>query len=53
MCIGQMLARLEGEIVLTTLARSVREIELDGDPRWRLNNTLHGLDHLPVRVQPA
>ena len=52
-CVGQMLARLEAEIVLTVLARRVASIELDGEPQWRLNNTLHGLDRLAVRVQPV
>jgi cytochrome P450 len=53
MCVGQMLARLEAESVLTVLARRVASIELDGEPQWRLNNTLHGLDRLAVRVQAA
>jgi cytochrome P450 len=52
-CVGQMVARLEAESILTALARSVAAIELDGEPSWRLNNTLHGLDRLPVRVQAA
>jgi hypothetical protein len=50
-CVGQMVARLEAEILLSALARSVASIELTGDPVWRLNNTLHGLDRLPVRLQ--
>jgi cytochrome P450 len=49
-CVGQMVARLEAEILLTALARSVASIELAGEPVWRLNNTLHGVDRLPVRL---
>jgi 4-methoxybenzoate monooxygenase (O-demethylating) len=53
MCVGQLVARLEGETILTALARRVARIELDGEPRRRFNNTLRGLDHLPVRIIPA
>jgi 4-methoxybenzoate monooxygenase (O-demethylating) len=49
-CVGQAMARLEGDIVLTTLARRVANIELAGKPEWRLNNTLHGLRSLPLRL---
>jgi len=52
-CVGQMVARLEAEILLTALARSVGTIELTAEPTWRLNNTLHGLDRLPVRLHAA
>jgi cytochrome P450 len=50
-CVGQMVARLEAEILLTALARTVTSIELAGEPVWRLNNTLHGVDRLPVRLR--
>jgi cytochrome P450 len=53
MCVGQMVARLEGEIALTTLARKVETIELTGKPTYRLNNTLRGLDMLPIALHPA
>jgi hypothetical protein len=49
-CVGQLLARLEGEVVLQALAERVQSIELDGEPVRRLNNTLRGLKHLPLRV---
>ena len=52
-CVGQMVARLEAEILLSALARAVASIELVGEPTWRLNNTLHGLDRLPVRLRAA
>lgn len=47
-CVGELLSRLEGEAVLTALARSVRRIELAGEPRIRLNNTIRGYDRLPL-----
>jgi hypothetical protein len=53
MCVGQMLARLEGEVVLAALARRVDSIEITGEPRRRYNNTLRGLSSLPIRLQPA
>jgi 4-methoxybenzoate monooxygenase (O-demethylating) len=50
MCVGQLLARLEGEVVLKALAERVRAIEILGEPIRRFNNTLRGLQHLPVRL---
>ncbi len=52
-CVGQTVARLEGEIVLTALAKRVESIELSGEPRLLLNNTLRGWASLPVTVRPA
>jgi cytochrome P450 len=52
-CVGQHVARLEGEIVLTALARRVERIEISGRPERRLNNTLRAWDSLPVTVHPA
>ena len=49
-CVGQAVARMEGEIVLTALAKRVRAIELSGEPRLLLNNTLRGWASLPVKV---
>lgn len=53
MCVGQLLARLEGEVVLDALARYVRTIELAAEPERRFNNTLRGLNRLRVRVTKA
>jgi hypothetical protein len=47
-----MIARLEGELVLTALAQRVSAIEPDGEAVQRLNNTLRGWQSLPVRVRP-
>jgi 4-methoxybenzoate monooxygenase (O-demethylating) len=51
-CVGHAVARLEAEVVLTTLLDRVATIEIDGDVVPELNNWLHGLRHLPVRVTP-
>ncbi|MBV9561761.1 MAG: cytochrome P450 [Bradyrhizobium sp.] len=53
MCVGQLVARLEGEAMLAALARRVAAIEIAGEPKRRFNNTLRGLDSLPVTITPA
>lgn len=53
MCVGQMLAKLEAEVLLTEVTRRFAAIERVGEPRFRLNNTLRGLSSLPVRARPA
>jgi len=52
-CVGQLLARLEGECVLSALARKAASIEIAGPIRRRYNNTLRALASLPVTVRPA
>ncbi len=52
-CVGAVLARLEGEVVLTALARKVARIEIAGTPRRRYNNTLRGLASLPITLHAA
>jgi len=49
-CVGAVLARLEGEAVLTALARKAAQIEITSTPRRRYNNTLRGLASLPMRL---
>jgi cytochrome P450 len=51
-CVGQMLARLEAEVVFLELLKRVKSIELAGDPVRRYNNTLRGLEHLPLILHP-
>jgi len=53
MCVGQLVARLEGEVMLSALARKVASIEITGDVKRRFNNTLRGLESLPVTFTPA
>lgn len=52
-CLGQMVARLEGELVLEALIPRVKSIRLAGEPKRRLNNTLHAIESLPVEIEPA
>lgn len=39
--------------MLTALARRIAGIEITGEPKRRFNNTLRGLDSLPVTITPA
>jgi cytochrome P450 len=52
-CVGQAVARLESEAIFGALARRVTSFELTAEPKRRLNNTLRGLDSLPLRVTVA
>jgi pimeloyl-[acyl-carrier protein] synthase len=50
-CLGAPLARLEGQIVIGTLARRFPNMQLVTDsPPYRDTFVLRGLQHLPVRV---
>jgi 4-methoxybenzoate monooxygenase (O-demethylating) len=52
-CVGQAVARLEGEVVLTAIAKRVKRIEIAGPHTRRLNNTLRALDTLPLNFIAA
>jgi cytochrome P450 len=52
-CAGQMLARLEIEVLLSEMATRVARIELNGEIAWALNNTTRGLGRLPVILHAA
>src|SRR6516225_10004816 len=53
MCVGQLVARLEGEVMLSAIARKVAAIEISGPVTRRYNNTLRGLESLPITLTPA
>jgi cytochrome P450 len=52
-CLGQMVARLEAEVVLSALIPRIAEIRPAAAPVRRLNNTIHTLASLPVELIPA
>jgi cytochrome P450 len=52
-CVGAPIARLEADVLLSTLAGRVGSLELAGEPEPLLNNMLRGFTHLPVRITPA
>jgi cytochrome P450 len=50
-CVGQLLARLEGEVLLSALARKVASIEPTAEPKRRYNNTLRGFASMPIALR--
>jgi cytochrome P450 len=55
-CVGAPLARLEAEIAFTGLLGRFARLELAVPPeslRWRPSTLIHGLESLPVRLEPA
>ena len=49
-CVGQMIARLEVEMMLTAMIERVASIELTGKPDRLLHNTLRAVTSLPVQM---
>jgi cytochrome P450 len=49
-CVGQIMARLEAELLFSAFARRVARFELIGEPVLRINNTLRGFARLPIRL---
>ncbi|MDN3461010.1 cytochrome P450 [Rhodococcus sp. APC 3903] len=52
-CVGQHVARLEAEALLTALAERVATIQLIEQPTRHLNNTLRSWKSMPLRVTLA
>ena len=52
-CLGAVLARLEGLVLVEALAKRLRAIELTGPVVWRDTITFHGLRSLPVHIELA
>jgi 4-methoxybenzoate monooxygenase (O-demethylating) len=50
-CVGQVVARLEGEALLGAIARNANTITLVGDPTRRYNNTLRTFGALPLELR--
>jgi len=53
LCVGQMLARLEAEMIITALAARVERIDIVGEPQRKLGNSLRQFASLPVELTPA
>jgi len=51
-CAGQMMARLEGDVLLNALAKRMARIEITGTPIQHYNNTVRGYASIPVKVTP-
>jgi 4-methoxybenzoate monooxygenase (O-demethylating) len=52
-CVGQMIARLETELLIAAFAKRVSRFEIAGPAVRRPNNTLRGFATLPVKVTRA
>jgi cytochrome P450 len=52
-CVGEALAELEGEILLTELARRVRAIAPAAEPVIHLNNSLRSFARIPLHLTAA
>jgi len=52
-CLGQALARLEGEVMLSVLARRVKQIEPAGPGERLINNNIQAWTKAPVRLHAA
>jgi cytochrome P450 len=52
-CLGQALARLEAETMLTALARRVKRIEAAGQPARLINNNVLAWTSVPMRLHAA
>lgn len=50
-CIGQMITRLENEVLLTELARRKIDFEVIGSTEHKVHNTLRGFKKLPMRFK--
>ena len=53
LCVGQMLARLEVEMLMTALAARVERIDIIGEPQRRLSNSLRQFASLPLELIAA
>ena len=51
-CVGQAVARLEAEVVLTAMAERISSIEQTGRSVWRPGNSVRSLASLPVEILP-
>lgn len=49
-CVGQMMARMEAQSLLSAFAARVRSFELAGEPVPKINHWLRGHTSMPVRV---
>jgi cytochrome P450 len=49
-CLGAALAKLEGQVAITSLIRRFPDLELAGEPTWRDRLTIRGVNHLPLSL---
>jgi 4-methoxybenzoate monooxygenase (O-demethylating) len=52
-CLGQNIARMEADCILSALVKRFKRIELNGEPKHRLVNSFRGLESLPLKLVAA
>ena len=52
-CVGQLVARLEADVLFEAMAERVASFTLTGPVKRRLNNTLRCIEQLPIVMQAA
>jgi cytochrome P450 len=52
-CVGQLLSKLEADVLLTAFVARVKDLRITGEPERRFNNTLRGLATLPIEIMPV
>ena len=50
-CIGQMISRLENEVLFTEMAKRKIDFEVTGPAQHIVHNTLRGISRLPMRIR--
>ncbi|MDQ2858877.1 MAG: cytochrome P450 [Candidatus Eremiobacteraeota bacterium] len=50
-CVGEMLSKVEGEILIREFARRVRRFTLTAEPTLRFNNTLRAYERIPLQLE--
>jgi cytochrome P450 len=53
LCLGMHLARLETRILFEELLPRIKDLALDGDPKWAQTNFVSGPKRLPIRFAVA
>jgi cytochrome P450 len=52
-CLGQHIARVEIDCMLTEVLRRLHDIELTEAPEWLASNFISGIRRMPIRFTPA
>lgn len=50
-CLGQMVARMEADALLSAMRKKISRITAQGQPVSRLNNTLCSFASLPIKIE--
>ena len=50
-CLGQMVARMEADVLLTAMSERIKRITANGPAKHRLNNTLCSMASVPITIE--